>query len=184
MRNVFINTFGCIIFPFLLSFWIRKCCKFKFFLYIHLKTEMCDMALHNRIFRLQIVTSARRFLTCAVMESASTHRAATAVCATMASRPPPTRPCAWVGTEDGVVITTSGAFSVEKNRVLFVFQTSTSVRGSRVETVPVRTRWDPTTASVSPDSSSLTIMTAWVRSNYWTASQKPFPLKANSSTKV
>lgn len=44
-----------------------------------------------------------------------------------------------------------------------LFQTSTSVNGSRAVTVPVKTPWDPTTVSASPALSSLTTTTAWVR---------------------
>lgn len=44
----------------------------------------------------QIGTSARTSPTCAATASASTRRAATAVCATTASRPPLIRACAWV----------------------------------------------------------------------------------------
>lgn len=44
----------------------------------------------------QTATSVRRSRTSAVTESASTLRAASAVCATTASRPRRTRPCAWV----------------------------------------------------------------------------------------
>ncbi len=109
----------------------------------------------------QTVMSVRRSRTSAVTASASTLRAASAVCATTASRPRRTRPCAWVSVCRAALFRCLLLWITAESHCLW--QISTSASGSRVETAPVKTPWAPTTACASPASSSRTTTTAWVR---------------------
>lgn len=54
-----------------------------------------------------------------------------------------------------------------------VLQTLMNAKGSRAAMVPVKTRWDRTTASASLDLSSHTTMTAWVGTVHRSASKMP-----------
>lgn len=59
-----------------------------------------------------------------------------------------------------------------------------SATDSRVATAPVKTQWDPTTASASPASSSHTTTTAWVRILYCCALQQVDSCRSKSGKHI
>lgn len=75
---------------------------------------LCVCEIQSRNSFLQTVMNAWKSPTCAAMVNASTHRAATAVCATTALRPLLTSPCAWVS------VSTASRNTKETNKMYFL----------------------------------------------------------------